>query len=341
MKRILSIFVAIQLCALSLCGCAAPASTAEPAPTVVPAAPVATAEPAPTPVPYGYISAQELYALLQEDAGAVLLVDLQPENYYSDSGHLQGSVSTKAYPANDEKLLSALDAVLDSAKAADTVVLIDMAGKAGAHNAFDYLSSSGVDASKLRILEGGMMGWVYPDMVEIEPGAYVYQLISAKEIRRALRNDEKLTLLDLRDPGAYELSHVKESVNVPAATGGADAARVYASLAKALPLIAQDEASSIVLITADGGADAAMYYDYFAHHAIEPARLFILENGIDAWPEDYSRYIIASEGNTPEASNDEAASPEAPAEIPAEATGEAVLESVVSEAPSGDVQYYG
>ena len=336
MKRILSILVAIQLCALGLCGCAA-TTPAAPAAPASPAAPAATAEPAPTPIPYGYISAQELYALLQEDAGAVLLLDLQPEDYYSSFGHLQGSVSTKAYPANDEKLLSALDAALDSAEAADTVVLIDMAGKAGAHNAFDHLSASGVDASKLRILEGGMMSWVYPDMVEIEPEAYTYQLISARDVRRALRNDEKLTLLDLRQSADYELSHIIESVNVPAAAISDDNALARASLAKALPLIAQDETSNIVILTADGGADAAMYYDYFAHHAIEPSRLFILENGINGWPEDYSRYIVTPEGSSSEAIVSKPASSEAPAET----TVEAVPESVASEAPSTDVQYYG
>lgn len=331
MKRILYLIISAVFCILALCACSAPAAPAAPAAetTPLPEAPAQAEAPAPaeSAAPaYDYVSPQELYSLIEEDSTSLLLIDLQPEEYYSKYGHLQGAVSTKAYPAESDEQLAALDKAVSGAESSKRIVLIDMAGKAGAHNAFDYLASSVEDASKLCILEGGMMEWKYPEMVETDPGPYEYQILRAKDIRRSLRNGEPLIMIDFRENEAYELMHIKGSVNVPVA----DAAAYKSALGKALPLIAQDVSSPVVLLTADGGTGAKSYYDYFASRGVDASRLFILENGLDAWPEDYRHYTVYQElpGETQEIV-------EAPLDIPPEESAEE------TEQQPEVIQYYG
>lgn len=281
--------ILIILCALMLCACAVAS-----VPAVQTAPPAPAPSPEPTPVPYQSISAQQLYARMQEKDASVVLIDLQPEKYYAQYGHIQYSIPTAAYPADSPELLQRLDAALEEAKDADAVILIDMAGKAGAHNAFDYCVSKGFDGERLFILDGGMMGWTYGELIEIVPAAYEAQIITPKDVRKAFRRGETQILLDLRTNEDYESAHLKESVNIPVAKEKADS-DTFIALAKALPLLKQDTASPVILLTQDGGEQAQAYYDYFARHAIPPERLFILEGGMNGWPESYAHYLVVSE----------------------------------------------
>jgi len=285
------------LCCALLSGCAAaPAAAVQPT-----AAPVPTPAPtpAPTPIPYAYMEASELYARLVggED---VLIVDLQPEEYYASSGHISGALSTEAYPADSEALLAKLDAAMGQMEEASTVVLVDMAGKAGAHNAFDYYAQAGADPEKLYILEGGMIRWPYREYRVFALAGYETQYMSARDTRSALRHEEPLLMLDLRDFNEYRASHLEGSINVAAFMNGVapDAYLVQNVLAAGLDLIDASEGAKVLLISATGGGDAAMACDFYASRGIAPERLFLLEGGMEAWPEDYAHYL---EGEAPAA----------------------------------------
>ncbi|MBQ4610878.1 MAG: rhodanese-like domain-containing protein [Clostridia bacterium] len=95
-------------------------------------------ETAPEEIPaYGYIAAEELKAKL-EAGEEMVIVDIQPEEYY-EQAHLPGSLSTGAYPADTDELRSRLDAAIDSINATTApVIIIGMGGKSGAKNAAEY-----------------------------------------------------------------------------------------------------------------------------------------------------------------------------------------------------------
>ena len=297
MKKIVSLLLCLTFFPSLLCGCVSSALSPQSTPAInTAAATAALAQPEVTAAPaaaYAYISALELHTLLQEGQ-APLLLDLQPEAYYKNS-HLSGALSTQAYPANDGELLAKLEAVLSEVESASSVVLIDMGGKAGAQNAFDYFVSLGVDPQKLLILEGGMVAWSYPSDAETDPGEYSFGYMSAKETRSALRHNEPLLLLDLRANAEYAASHIKQSVNVEAFLPNADEQVILSSLSAGIDLVLSSGAPKILLITASGGEDAQTAYDFYVRHGAAPESLYILKDGISAWPEDYSHYLQSSD----------------------------------------------
>ncbi len=291
MKK-LFIFALCLLPLIAACACAPAAPAPAPAPS---AAPLPASAPTPEPQPeYRYISAQELYSQL-ESGETPLIIDLQPAVYYGSSGHLSGAVSTEAYPADSSELTAKLDAQLSAAQAASSVILVDMGGKAGAQNAFEHFAASGVDLQKLAILDGGMIAWPYDELVEVDPGEYDYQYMSAKELRSTLRHEEPILLIDLRGSEEYSAAHLKQSISIPAFLPNADENVIRAALTASIEISKSSGAPKILLITATGGLDAQNAYDFYARHGVAPQTLYILEEGITGWPEDYERYIIRAE----------------------------------------------
>ena len=101
-----------------------------------------------------------------EDKKSMIVVDIQPAKDFAQQ-HLPGSIETNAFPAKsvDEKRL--LDKVLSTIKAsADPVIIICPSGKGGAKNSYEYLLSQGVAENRLQILEDGILGWPYKDMLK-------------------------------------------------------------------------------------------------------------------------------------------------------------------------------
>lgn len=96
----------------------------------------------------------------------VILVDIQPHEDFV-KGHIKGSIETNAYPASKDEEKKRLDKVLPIIqKSNDPVVILCPRGRSGAKNSYDYLKSKGVPENRLYILEGGMAGWPYPELLE-------------------------------------------------------------------------------------------------------------------------------------------------------------------------------
>ncbi len=96
----------------------------------------------------------------------VILVDIQPHEDFV-KGHIKGAIETNAFPASKDEEKKRLDKVLPIIQnSKDPVVIICPRGRSGAKNSYDYLKSKGVPEDRLYILEGGMAGWPYPELLE-------------------------------------------------------------------------------------------------------------------------------------------------------------------------------
>lgn len=113
---------------------------------------------------YNYISPDEVKADLSSSR-ALLILDIQVEDEFSEH-HLLGSVATYAFPvksATDRAKLNKVVAV--QKKSNQKVVIVCPRGKGGAKRSYDFMKENGVSEEKLVILEKGMSGWPYKDMV--------------------------------------------------------------------------------------------------------------------------------------------------------------------------------
>jgi rhodanese-related sulfurtransferase len=96
---------------------------------------------------------------------SMIIVDIQPSEDFIE-GHIKGSIMTDAYPVKTGEDKKRLDAAVKKIKASkDDVVIVCPKGKAAASSAYDYLKSQGIPESRLLILEGGIGGWPYKDML--------------------------------------------------------------------------------------------------------------------------------------------------------------------------------
>lgn len=297
MKKQAFLFMLLCLaCALSGC---MPASEPAPLGTAIPTlAPTAAPEPAPEPVPeptpepdYRYISAADAYALLQ--AGQALALDIQPQKYYDEDGHIDGAVATFAYPANTLGLQKRLRTALNEVRSAQAVILVDMAGKGGARNASDFYAASGVEKARLFILEGGMLAWPYADMRIVEIGEYEPQTMRPSALRGYLRDEKPLCILDIRDAAAFAAGHFPNAVNLPASLTAFSEAEAAAALSHGFALIEAAPSDGVLIVSEEGGADAEFAAAYYASHGVDTQRLFILRDGAAGWPESRAEYLIS------------------------------------------------
>jgi rhodanese-related sulfurtransferase len=114
---------------------------------------------------YNMIKPEELKNWLTSGK-KVILVDIQPHEDFV-KGHIKGAIETNAYPASKDEERKRLDKVLPIIKKSkDPVVIICPRGRTGAKNTYNYLKSKGVPENRLYILEGGMGGWPYPELLE-------------------------------------------------------------------------------------------------------------------------------------------------------------------------------
>jgi rhodanese-related sulfurtransferase len=114
---------------------------------------------------YNMIKPEELKNWLTSGK-KVILVDIQPHEDFV-KGHIKGAIETNAFPASKDEEKKRLDKVLPIIqKSNDPVVILCPRGRTGAKNSYDYLKSKGVPENRLYILEGGMAGWPYPELLE-------------------------------------------------------------------------------------------------------------------------------------------------------------------------------
>ncbi|NTV50193.1 MAG: rhodanese-like domain-containing protein [Geobacteraceae bacterium] len=111
-----------------------------------------------------YIEPQELKVLLDKKQ-PVILVDIQPAADF-EKQHLPGSIETNAFPAAKDAEKARLDKVLTIIKASKSpVIIICPRGKSGAKNSYNYLESKGVPEGRMQILDDGIAGWPYKELL--------------------------------------------------------------------------------------------------------------------------------------------------------------------------------
>lgn len=114
---------------------------------------------------YQYYTAEQLKTAI-ENKDDMYLLDIQVKEDY-DKHHIVGTVPTYAYPADTEELTSKLDITLDDINSSDKpVIVVCPGGGGGAKKTIDYLTTKGVDASRMFILEKGQKGWPYDELLE-------------------------------------------------------------------------------------------------------------------------------------------------------------------------------
>ena len=114
---------------------------------------------------YNYISAEEMKEKFTAGED-IIIVDIQVKEEY-EQHHLPGSVATYAYPVKSETERAAIDiAVAKYNETGEPVVIVCPRGKGGAKRTYDYMISQNVLEDKLTILENGMSGWPYQDLLE-------------------------------------------------------------------------------------------------------------------------------------------------------------------------------
>ena len=113
---------------------------------------------------YNYISPEDMKQRISSEK-ATIIVDIQIEEEFNQH-HLPGSLATFAYPVKTGAERAKIDKAVQQYKATeDMVVIVCPRGKGGAKRCYDYMKAKGIPQEKLYILEKGMSGWPYTDMI--------------------------------------------------------------------------------------------------------------------------------------------------------------------------------
>ena len=116
---------------------------------------------------HNYISPAEMQKRISSDE-ATIIVDIQVEEEFNKH-HLPGSIATYAYPVKTDAERTKIDkAVQQYRNTNDMVVIVCPRGKGGAKRCYDYMMANDVPEKKLFILEKGMSGWPYKEMIVAE-----------------------------------------------------------------------------------------------------------------------------------------------------------------------------
>ena len=111
-----------------------------------------------------FIESEDLKKLIDQKQ-ELILVDIQPAADF-EKHHLPGSIETNAFPAKTAEEKARLDKVLPMiSQSKALVIVICPRGKSGAKNSYDYLLSKGVAEDRIKILEDGIHGWEFEDML--------------------------------------------------------------------------------------------------------------------------------------------------------------------------------
>ncbi|MGI9537285.1 MAG: rhodanese-like domain-containing protein [Desulfocapsaceae bacterium] len=113
---------------------------------------------------YNFMAAEELKKRIDSNDD-ILIIDIQVEEDFRQH-HIPGSLATHAYPVKTSDDLTRLDPVV-KLQQNDTrpVVIVCPRGAGGAKRTHDYLMANGILKDRLWILEKGMSGWEYNDLI--------------------------------------------------------------------------------------------------------------------------------------------------------------------------------
>lgn len=113
---------------------------------------------------YNYVAPAEFKTWL-ESGKKVQIVDIQVPAEFQKQ-HFQGSMETNAYPVKSADEKQRLEKVVPVLAASQVeVVVICPRGGGGAKNTYDYLKEKGIPEARLRILEKGVEGWPYKELL--------------------------------------------------------------------------------------------------------------------------------------------------------------------------------
>ncbi|AGB42067.1 rhodanese-related sulfurtransferase [Halobacteroides halobius DSM 5150] len=126
------------------------------------------------------------------------LVDIQPQEDFKKH-HIQGAISTSAYPVKSKQDQAKLDKILPQLKKSNNdIVIVCPRGGGGAERTYKYLSSQGIKEQRLYILEGGQAGWPYEQLLANKK----VEIITTEELATKL-GAESLAVVDVRSDVAY------------------------------------------------------------------------------------------------------------------------------------------
>lgn len=112
-----------------------------------------------------YIEAEEMKQIIQQKKD-VIIVDIQPGVDF-EKHYLPGSIETNAFPAKTPEEKQRLDKALPAITASKApVVIVCPRGKSGAKNSYDYLLTKGIPEERLLILDDGISGWPYKELLK-------------------------------------------------------------------------------------------------------------------------------------------------------------------------------
>ena len=116
---------------------------------------------------YNYVSQDKVKEWIETDT-PVMIVDIQVEDEFR-AHHIKDSMATYSYPVkSDADKAKLADAVAQAKDNDKPVVIVCPRGKGGAKRCYDHMAANGIDEDRLLILEKGMGGWSYKQMVESE-----------------------------------------------------------------------------------------------------------------------------------------------------------------------------
>jgi len=112
-----------------------------------------------------YIEAEEMKQIILQKKD-MIIVDIQPGADF-EKNYLPGSIETNAFPAKTPEEKQRLDKALPAITASKApVVIICPRGKSGAKNSYDYLLTKGIPEERLLILDDGISGWPYKELLK-------------------------------------------------------------------------------------------------------------------------------------------------------------------------------
>jgi len=113
---------------------------------------------------YNYLEPDDFKTWI-ESGKKVRIVDIQVPQEFQEH-HFKGSLETNAYPVKSAEEKKQLDRVLPILSAGtEEVVVICPRGGGGARNAYDYLKEKGIAQSRLYVLQDGIKGWPYKELL--------------------------------------------------------------------------------------------------------------------------------------------------------------------------------
>lgn len=112
-----------------------------------------------------YIKTEEFKTALEQKK-EMYIVDIQETDDFEEH-HFANSLETNAYPVKSDTEKKRLDRIIPAIiSSVSPVIIICPRGKGGAVNTYEYLKTQGIDEGRLYILEGGMAGWPYRDILK-------------------------------------------------------------------------------------------------------------------------------------------------------------------------------